>query len=72
MVLWKPPLGRPSDSETEEMKESLNKKQAKEEEEASVVAMSEEEEDSERSPSLPLYVPNVSRLKIQSTWYTKM
>ena len=53
------------------MKESLNKKQAKEEEEASVVAMSEEE-DSQRSPSLPLYVPNVSRLKIQSTWYTKM
>lgn len=52
MVVWKPPLGRPSDSESEELKDQENPSDREEEDTAPVVEMSGE--DNNLSSSLPL------------------
>lgn len=52
MVVWKPPLGRPADSESEELKDQENSLDKEEEDTAPVIEMLAE--DNNLSSSLPL------------------
>lgn len=52
VVVWKPPLGRPADSESEELKDQENSSDKEEEDTAPVIEMLAE--DNNLSSSLPL------------------